>query len=588
MEPENLSSYFNQYKKIKSPEGVKKFKIAVLASSTINGIKEVLSVKCQTLELSTEVLIGDYNQYNQEILDEKSKLYGFEPDLVVLFIDTMSLLGDMFFDYYHLTVEERKELLLSKKEHIRSLISLMKARLKSKIIVHNFEVCADTPLGIIENKQELGLVEFIESLNDDLRDKFKPDSQVFIFDYDSFLSRIGKSRAINYKMYYLSDTKIDLGYLPVLADKYLAYIKPLASLTKKCIVLDLDNTLWGGIVGEDGIEGIKLGPNPEGRPFLEFQKYILSLFHKGIILAINSKNNMDDALKVIREHPHMILKEEHFASMMINWNDKIANFKAIAKELNIGLDSFVFFDDDKINREMVKCALPQVKVVDLPEDSSLYLKVIKELDDFNTYQITEEDAKRSRMYAQQRKRREFSNSIQNVEEYLKGLGIRIFIGKADKFTIPRVAQLIQKTNQFNMTTRRYTQEEVEKFVNSDGHLVLSVTVKDKFGDNGLTGAAIIKKRREEWFIDSFLLSCREIGRRVEDAVLAYIFEEAKKEGVKTISGEFVMTKKNAPAKDFYKERGFLLNKKEEDGETWACETKKAIPCPDFIEIVRVN
>lgn len=585
----NLSHYIDEYKKIKSASvdnNIRKFKVAVLSSSTIKGLKEVLTVKCHDLGLFPEILLGDYNQYNQEILDDKSKLYRFEPNLVVLFIDTRALLGDVFFDYYTLSAQDQKCLTASKKEYLDSLIARMKFKLKAKIIIHNFELPCATPLGILENKQTLGLVEFIEILNGDLRAGFKSDSQVFIFDYNSFLSNIGKREVFNYKMYYLADIKIDLGYLPALADQYLAYIKPLISMTKKCIVLDLDNTLWGGIVGEDGAEGIKLGPTPEGRPFMEFQKYILSLFNRGVILAVNSNNNLDDALEIFREHPYMILKEKHFASMKINWNGKVANMKAISEELNIGLDSFVFLDDDKFNREMMKSALPQVKVVNLPEDASLYLEVITQLDDFNTFQITGEDTKRGQMYAQQKKREEFCKSAHDIKAYLKGLNIVTTIQKANKFNVPRISQLTQKTNQFNLTTRRYLEEEIKKFSDSTDCIVFSIKAEDRFGDNGVTGAAIVKKKAKEWIVDSFLLSCREIGRGVEEVMLAHIFEEAKKEGIGRIVGEFIATKKNEPAKDFYQKSGFTLTEKAGDMELWARDVTGGFPYPEFIEVIK--
>ncbi|MEK6875912.1 MAG: HAD-IIIC family phosphatase, partial [Nanoarchaeota archaeon] len=328
------------------------------------------------------------------------------------------------------------------------------------------------------------------------------------------------------------------------------YIKPMMSLSKKCIVLDLDNTLWGGIIGEDGLEGIKLGPTPEGRPFMEFQQYLLSLFNRGVILAINSKNNYDDAIEVFRKHPHMALKEEHFAAMQINWNDKIENMKAIADELNIGTDSFVFIDDDKANRQMIREAFPEINVVEMPEDQSLYLKTLMGLNDFNTLQITEEDKKRGHMYVQQRRRTEFQKSTANLADFLKSLNIVVTAEKANKFNIPRISQLTQKTNQFNMATKRYMEEEIKKLAEDKNFLIFSVKVEDKFGDNGITGAAIVKKGKDAWNIDTFLLSCRVIGRKVEETLLAYIAREAKKAGANRLTADFIPTKKNSVAKDF--------------------------------------
>ncbi|MFH1606873.1 MAG: HAD-IIIC family phosphatase [Nanoarchaeota archaeon] len=588
----NITDYFKEYNLIKNTtetkdvEQFKRIKIAVLSSSTIKGLNEILFVKCYELGIIPEIFIGEYNQYNQEILDDNSKLYRFKPDLIILFIDTQSLLGDMFFDYYSLSEENKDNLMKNKIIQIKLLMNKISRNLNCKIVLHNFEVPINSPLGIIDNKQRLGFIEFVKNINSKISGYFKENNQIFIFDYDLFCSKWGKKNIIDYKMYYFGDIKINFEYLPKLCEEYIAYIKPLMSLTKKCIVLDLDNTLWGGIIGEDGLEGIKLGPTSEGRPFLEFQKYILSLFNRGIILAINSKNNPEDALNVLKNHPYMILKEKHFASIKINWNDKISNMKAIAKEINIGLDSLVFFDDDKLNREMIKTALPNVKVVNLPEDSSLYLKTLMELDDFNSFYFSEEDKKKGKMYADQRKRQELSKTTTDITKYLKALEMIVTIEKATSFTIPRISQLTQKTNQFNMTTKRYMEEDVKKNSDNKDFLVFSIKLEDKFGDNGITGVAIVEKKNKVWVIDSFLLSCRIIGRQVEETMLAYIIEEAKKENVKTLIGEFITTKKNIPAKDFYKKNGFKLIEKTNELQKWQYKTNQKYNYPKFIKVIK--
>lgn len=588
---ENVSDYFREYNLIKRDAGkdigrFKKIKIAVLASSTVNGLKEVLFVKCYKLGIIPEILIGGYNQYNQDILNDDSRLYNFKPDLVIIFVDTKSLLGNVFFDYYQLSEEEKNNLFENIIKQTKLLIDRIAKKLTCKVVLHNFEVPVNSPLGIIDNKQKLGFIEFIKNINSEINKFLKEDNQVFVFDYELFCSKWGKEKMVDYKMYYLGDIKIDFRYLPQLCEEYISYIKPLMSLTKKCIVLDLDNTLWGGIVGEDSIEGIKLGPTPEGRPFLEFQKYLLSLFNRGIILAINTKNNQEDVLEVFRKHPYMMLKEKHFASMQINWDDKISNMITIAQEINIGLDSLVFFDDDRLNREMIKTALPEVKVVNLPEDASLYLKALMDLTDFNSFYFSEEDRKKGQIYAEQRQRQVFSKTITDITEYLQALDMIVTIEKTSPFTIPRVSQLTQKTNQFNMTTKRYLDGDIKKFSEDKNCLIFSIKVEDKFGDNGITGVAIVKKEEEKWIVDSFLLSCRVIGRRVEEAMLAYILEEAKKEGVKILIGEFIPTKKNIPAKEFYKKNGFKLIGEKNDTEIWEFPVEKEYHHPEFIKIIK--
>ena len=362
----------------------------------------------------------------------------------------------------------------------------------------------------------------------------------------------------------------------------MGYVYAVTGITKKCIVLDLDNTLWGGIIGEDGFDNIKVGDDPVGRSFVEFQKRLLALNQRGIILAINSKNNFDDAIEVIQKHPNMILREENFASTKINWDDKVTNLQKIAEELNIGLDSMVFFDDDPINQEYVRESLPEVLVMDLPRDSSQYPHIITEMKEFDVLKITEEDTKRSDMYLGQKKRKELENKVADFNKFLKQMNIEISVQKANSFSIPRISQLTLKTNQFNLTTRRYQEEEISKFSSSDDKIVECVQVSDKFGDNGITGTYIIeKKNNEEWIIDTFLLSCRIIGRGVEEIMMNQIIEKAKLSEIKIIKGEFIPTAKNKPAEKFYEKLGF----KKED-KFWVFNTNDTIKKPEHIKVIK--
>jgi len=589
--PKTVPDYLNLYKMIEREisnrpiENKKIIRIALLTSFTSKGLKEILTVKCCKNGIFPEVYVGPYNQYNQEILNPSSFLYQFKPDLVILFIDSRTILDTKFLLPYEISDVQRKEETDSTAQNLISLVRTLQHNCAAKIIIHNFEIPVFSPLGILENKQDFGFIESVEYLNKKIRDAFKKDSQIFIFDYNAFCSKLGKQNSINYKLYYLADLKLNLEYIPFLADEYLSYIKPMVSLTKKCIVLDLDNTLWGGIIGEDGIEGIHLGPTPEGRPYWEFQAHLLSLFNRGVILAINSKNNPEDALAVLRNHPYMILKEKHFASIRINWNDKISNMIDIANEINIGLESMVFIDDDKLNREIIKKELPEVLVIEMPDDPTLFINTMTALNDFNALQITDEDLTKGKMYADQRQRSEFQKTVRDLSEYFKGLEMVVTIEKANPFTIPRISQLTQKTNQFNLTTRRYLEEDIKKFATDENFLIVSVDVKDKFGDNGTTGVAIVKAGAEEWHIDTLLMSCRIIGRRIEDTLLEYIINEVKSKGAKRIAGEFIPTKKNKPAKDFFRLNGFVLKKTDESGELWEYDLNNAYKAPDYIRVI---
>lgn len=578
---EKLSYYLNKSKEIINTKFEKKMKIALLSSFTINGLEEIFKVKCAQEKLECITYVGEYNQYNQEILKNDSNLYRFSPDVTFLLIDTRSIIGDLFFNPYKLSVNQRREYVNNKSNDIIKLAKLFAKNSNSKLIVANLAVPTYSPLGVFESKTEYGIQEMVNELNKNLAKAFSNEPLLYLYDFDGFVAKNGEKNIFDYRQYYFGDIKVSVDFLPHLADDLMGYVKAIGGLNKKCIVLDLDNTLWGGIVGEDGFNGIKLGTDPIGRAYVEFQRHLLALNQRGIILAINSKNNFDDAIKVIKEHPNMILREEHFACMKINWNDKISNFNEIAKELNIGLESMVFFDDDPVNRELVRMNMPEILTIDLTLDPSYYVPILLNMNDFNILKITEEDKNRGKMYVEQRKRIELEKNVKNFDEFLKQLNIKIIIKKTDEFTIPRISQLTLKTNQFNLTTRRYQEEDIRKFSLDEKKLVGCVQVKDKFGDNGITGVYIINKdSQDQWTIDTFLLSCRILGRKVEDSILYYIIDKAKKGGIKKLRGEFVPTKKNKPAEDFLSDFGFT-----KDGEFWIYSIDSHEKKPSYVEVI---
>jgi FkbH-like protein len=580
-----LAKKVDQKVEYEKAPGNRRVKIAILSSFTLGGIKEALLVKCLEDGIYPQIYVGGYNQYNQEILDATSPLYAFRPDVVLLMLDTRTIAGEHYLQPYGMTDDERREWVEKTQERVTSLVDKIRTNSSAKVIVNNFEVPTHSPLGIIEDRTKFGFRSSVEALNAKLSGVLRADPSTFVFDYESFASKVGKDKLIDYKMYYLGDIRINPQAIPSLCDEYVPFLRAMLSMTKKCLVLDLDNVLWGGIVGEDGLDGIKLGPTPEGSPYLELQKYILSLYNRGVILAVNSANNAEDALEVFRKHPYMILKEEHFAAVRINWDDKISNMKSIAEEIDIGLDSLVFMDDSQVNRDLVRQALPEVGVVELPKDPALYLKTLEELRVFDSLQLTEEDKRRGQMYAEQRKRVEFQGVAGDITEYLKALETVITIESVSQFNLARISQLSQKTNQFNTTTRRYLEGDVKKMADSGAFLIVGVKVQDKFGDSGLTGVAIVEKGPERWRIDSFLLSCRVIGRKVEDALLAYIMDQARKGGAKALVGEFIPTKKNAPAKDFFRTRGFTQAPSTDGVQVWEYGLQEAVAYPQFIQVV---
>ncbi len=574
-----LSEYLTLAKNIDALKCEPKLKVGILSSFTLNGLNEVLKVKCSDLGIQYQSYISGYNQYNQEILNSKSDLYKFSPDITFLVIDIRNFLGENFYQPYKISSNERKNLVKEKISEIKNIIQNFEKNSNSKLIITNFNIPFYSPSGIIESKSEFGFHEMIEDINRSLREISRTHNSVYIFDFNRFVSKYGEKNIFDYRQFHVGDIQISFNFIPFFANELIGYIKPMTSKNKKCIVLDLDNTLWGGVIGEDGFDGIELGHTSNGKAFVEFQKELLSLWKEGIILAVNSKNNFDDAMKVIREHPEMVLRERNFASIQINWNDKAENMKQISNELNIGLNSFVFFDDDNLNQERVKQEFPEILTLDLPEDPSQYAPILKDLNDFNVLQRTQEDANRGEMYAQQRERKEFENSVSNLDEFLKQLDIRVKIKKSDEFLIPRISQLTLKTNQFNLTTRRYQEEDIRKFSNDKSFKVGCAQVTDKFGDNGITGAFIVKKDDDVWTIDTFLLSCRIMGRGVENAILTEILKDAKNNKIQEVKAEFIPTEKNKPAENFLLEYGF-----EKHENFWIYKLNNDIKSPKHLKV----
>lgn len=321
---------------------------------------------------------------------------------------------------------------------------------------------------------------------------------------------------------------------------------------KKCIVLDLDDTLWGGIIGEDGFDGIKLSLSQPGASFIAFQQALLDLYNRGVILAINSKNNFEETIRVIRSHPNMILKEHYFAALRINWNDKVDNFLELAKELNIGLDSMIFLDNDPTNRAAVRALLPEVEVPELPADPADYAKFLISLPYFTPAAITDEDKMRGNLYVTERLRKEKEKSFADRESFLKNLGLELQIFIDEPSSVARLAQLTEKTNQFNVNKHPLTEAEVMGLVKHDKYKVFHGRLIDNFGDYGITNLAIVQHQKDLWDINYFLMSCRVIGRGVEEAFLSAIGDSAKNNNIKQLSIRFVPTEKNKPAEEFVK------------------------------------
>ena len=517
-------------------------KAAILSNFTVKGLSECLKVKSFANDIFLQVYEGEYGQWKQEILG--NKLYEFKPDIIFLLIDAHGLDNNIFYSNNDIKHEEIKN-------ELSQFVDYIKSKTDAKIVVSNSVKIWPPIAGIFDSKLKNGYYGIVDDYNNNLLNIYKNDGQVFIFNFNEWLGYVGKKNFWYDKYYFMADMNLSPEAVPSLADELTSYLIPLAGKKKKCIVLDLDNTLWGGVIGEDGLSGIKLSPAGEGQQFYYFQKLLLSLNERGILLAINSRNNEADVKEVFLKHPHIVLKENNIVSSKINWNNKAENIQAIAKELNIGLDSMLFIDDDLSNRELIKQMLPEVDVLDLPTDSTKYVQTLLNYKGFSTFEFTEEDKNRNEMYLQDKHRNEYKSKFIDMESFLKSLCLRILIKEVDDFLIPRVAQLTQKTNQFNLTARRYHEDDIKNFIKS-GNKLWALDVSDKFGDYGITGFCLAKDMPDRWDIDSMLLSCRVLGKKVEEQFFGFVLNELKRIKSKKIHAYYKPTPKNDQVKDFYK------------------------------------
>ena len=351
-------------------------------------------------------------------------------------------------------------------------------------------------------------------------------------------------------------------------ERVAALPSPLDRKVRKALVTDLDNTLWGGVIGEDGMNGIRVGEEYPGAAYQALQRAMLDLYQRGIILAVCSKNNLSDAMEVFEHHPGMLLRPQHFAVLRINWNDKAQNLREIAAELNIGIDALAFLDDNPVERQWVRSQLPEVTVIDLPDDPMGYAQALRDNPVFERLSLSTEDRERARYYAEQRLRTELEQNVASLEDFYQSLQMEVEISLVTTETLARIAQLTHKTNQFNLTTRRYSEQQIAGMAADRDWRVYSLRVRDRFGDNGLVGVAITRYQERICEIDTFLLSCRVIGRTVETAILATIAEQARIKGSESLIGWFLPTKKNAPAKDFYSSHGFTCTLEEDGKSRW--------------------
>jgi FkbH-like protein len=525
-----------------------------------NYTQDLLVKKLENDWKEDNIHVAGFNQYQQEIINPDSFLYNSQPDVVFISLDFYSLVEDILY------LKVAPQLIFKKVEQrIEETIQLFKGASESlpnsQIFIDNFYLFRPTLMATLESNAYSSVSEFVNLANYHLIREIKTLSNVKIVDVLSMVINKGVSRLFDERMYYIAKNHWSFSGLQDIVDLYSRYLNAFLGKRKKCLVLDLDNTLWGGIIGDDGIDNIGLSNDGPNKAFYDFQREILKLHERGVLLAVCSKNSEDIALDAIENHPHMLLRKEHFLSIRINWNNKAQNIQEIASEINIGLDSLVFLDDSPFEREVVSSKLPDVLVPELPKEFSEYPNFIRDLKVFDFLTLSQDDFIRNDIYKANISREKLKVNTINIEDFYYSLEMELSIGEITNSQIVRISQMTQKTNQFNLCTKRYSESDIKRFVQNHDHRVYQLTLKDKFGDNGIVGCAIVNMTGATAFIDTYILSCRAMGRTVETAMLNYIIDDAKKSGIHDLIGEYIPTKKNVPCKNFYMDHDFLdMNK----------------------------
>jgi FkbH-like protein len=577
----------SRFQQIRQHAALIPLRVSILRSFTVEPLLPVLTASgfVHGLDLSTQT--GDFNSYTQELLDESSRLYQFSPDVAILAVRLCDIAPDLANGYAELQPRDAEASVERVIAGFRSWIRAFRSHSNASLIVHNMEQPLAPSQGILDAQTEGGQQSAVQRINAELKRIAAEYRNTYVLDYDGLIARQGRARWYDERKWLMARMPFAAESMIHIVNEWLRFLHPLAGKICKVLVTDLDNTLWAGVLGEDGMEGIKVGAEYPGGAYLNLQRAMLDLYQRGVVLAISSKNDEADALRAIDTHSGMLLRSGHFSSIRINWTDKAQSLREIAAELNVGIDALAFLDDNPAERDRVRMDLPEVTVIELPSDPFEYAAVLRNTPVFERLTLSKEDRDRNTYYAGQRERAELANNLESVEDFYRSLDQEVEIALADQPTFARVAQLTQKTNQFNLTTRRYTEEQIANLANAPGSHVYAVRVKDRFGDNGLVGVAITRQECRRCQIDTLLLSCRVIGRTVETALLSYLAACARSEGAEVLQGEFLPTKKNAPAANFYRQHQFEPVSTSTDGRTeWSLDLSQTeLSCPQWIRLI---
>lgn len=537
--------------------------IGLIGNATTQLLVPALQGSALRHGIALNVIETEFNQLAQEAFSEKSAFGQYELSMILVAADYRGLPlrpcpGD------RVAAENNvKECL----RFVQSLTKSLKLKTGAHIILQNIAPPVELLSGSFEGSLPGTLTWLIKHLNVEL-DKLIEDD-LLIFDVAALAATVGLSNWHDQTLWNLAKLPFAQTYTPLYAESVCRILAAKLGKSRRCLILDLDNTLWGGVIGDDGLEGILVGNgNPTGEAHLNLQQVILALRERGIVLAVSSKNEDAIARKPFKEHPDMLLREEHIAVFQANWSDKATNIRTIAKSLSLGLESMVFLDDNPVERMQVRRELPEVAVPELPKDPALFARALISAGYFESITFSEEDKKRASFYSDNAKRVEILCQSSDMDSYLKALNMEISLTAFDQSGRSRIAQLISKSNQFNLTTKRYTESDIKKFELSESYFTRQIRLKDSLGDNGMISVIICKKNINNWEIDTWLMSCRVLGRRVEEAVLQDIVINAKAAGVTKLIGYYSPTTKNVIVKDHYRKLGFKKAHDIEKDEFW--------------------
>jgi FkbH-like protein len=573
----------SRYERIRRALSLQPHRIAILRSFTVEPVIPLLRAAGFAAGLDFTVQVGDFNAYVQELVDVSSGLYSFAADTAILAVEGRDVTPRLYQGWADLSPAQAREEIGAVTGGFRGWIAAFRGYSQANLIVHSLALPDALSGGVLDAQVESSQAEALREINRDLCKASREYRGVYVLDYDGLTAREGRARWRDQRKWLTVRMPFGAEHLDKMAREWMRFLHPLSGKIAKAIAVDLDNTLWGGVVGEDGFHGIQVGGEYPGAAFRDVQRALLDLRQRGILLALCSKNNLAEAMEVLEKHPGMLLRPEHFAAMRVNWNEKDGNLREIAAELNIGIDAVAFVDDNPVEREQVRRAAPEVTVIELPDDPLGFARAIRDAPVFERLTLSAEDRQRGEAYGAQRERKKLESGAGAREDFYRSLEQEAEIGLVSAATLARVAQLTQKTNQFNLTTRRYTEQQIEQMAQSPDWRVYWIRVRDRFSDNGVVGAAILHRNEQVWEIDTFLLSCRVIGRTVETALLAYLIEEATAGGAKAIQGSFLPTKKNTPAKDFYASHGFRPAAGADQGTDWVLDLpQEVVRRPEWI------